>query len=70
MKHCHGHCHGHFKVSLMTEIRRVWKMKFTSKSINWQIKIFTGTRFNFYLKILSINSFTDPLFLTYKTLKN
>lgn len=45
-------------------------MKFTSKSINWQIKIFTGTRFNFYLKILSINSFTDPLFLTYKTLKN
>lgn len=54
------HCYGHFKVFLMTEIRRVWKMKFTSKSINWQIKIFTVTRFNFYLKILSINSFADP----------
>lgn len=28
------HCHGHFKVFLMTELRRIWKMKFTSKSIN------------------------------------
>lgn len=37
-------------------------MKFTSKSINWQIKIFTGTRFNFYLKILSINSLLTPYF--------
>lgn len=28
------HCHGHFIVFLMTELGRIWKMKFTSKSIN------------------------------------